>query len=62
MRGKEGICLLLEIIAASMFPDWPRHWDGDLPMATVENRKIDDMTREHMAGVTIEAGSDEQSE
>src|SRR3990167_11316635 len=27
---------LLEIIAASMFPDWPRHWDGDLPAAMLE--------------------------
>src|SRR3990167_3953060 len=27
---------LLEIIAASMFPDWPRCWDGDLPAAMLE--------------------------
>jgi len=35
-NSDEADACLLEIIAASMFPDWPRYWDGDLPAAMLE--------------------------
>lgn len=66
-RSSEGMSsqlLLLEIIATSMIPGWPRHWDGDLQgvIPDASQLELDRMIREHLAGATIEMGSDEQSE
>ena len=63
-NNNEAYACLLEIIATSMIPGWPRHWDGDLQgvIPDASQLELDRMIREHLAGVTIEMGSDEQSE
>jgi len=63
-RSSEGMSsqlLLLEIIATSMIPGWPRHWDGDLQgvIPDASQLELDRMIREHLAGATIEAGKTE---
>ena len=57
----------LELIAASLFPEWPRHWTGDLlaevlahwaelDKENAETARKHEMERAHLAGATIEAG------
>ena len=60
-NNNEAYACLLEIIATSMIPGWPRHWDGDLQgvIPDASQLELDRMIREHLAGATIEAGKTE---